>query len=178
MTLYLRPEEGVAVERYETDDDIAALFPPELGWVPAGFADLGWLYIAGAWAPPPQVEIDLPAAKGRLKSIVDAEAERERLRYITPGAGQAMTYQAKVEEARRLAEDAVPDPADYPLLAAEVGITDEDLGSVGAVVISNYQAWLTIGAAIEAARLGAKRAIDEAETFDAAEAATQVAWPG
>ncbi len=129
------------------------------------------------------VPYDPPSAplsdiKTALKAQVDAAAERERTRYITPGSGQAMTYQAKADEARRLAADPSPDAADYPLLSAEVGITAPDLASVGAVVLAAYQAWQGIGAAIEGARLGTKQAIDLAEDEAAARAAAEVVWPG
>lgn len=125
-----------------------------------------------AYAPP-----GLEQIKTHLKAQVDAAAERERARYITPGAGQAMTYQAKADEARRLAGDPSPDPADYPLLSAEVGITAPDLASVGDVVLAAYQAWQGIGAAIEGARLGTKQAIDLAEDEAAARVAAEVVWP-
>ena len=127
------------------------------------------------YTPPAAPLSDIKAA---LKAQVDAAAERERARYITPGAGQAMTYQAKADEARRLAGDPSPDAADYPLLSAEVGITAPDLASVGAVVATAYHAWQVIGAAIDGTRLGAKQAIELAEDEAAARAAAEVVWPG
>lgn len=118
----------------------------------------------------------LEEVKAQLKAQVDADAERARLGFITPGAGQAMTYQAKTAEALRLQDDANPLAEAYPLLAAEIDITAPTLAEVGATVLAAYQQWLTIGAAIEAARLGAKRAIDEAQDEAAARAVTPV-WP-
>ncbi|MGO4665161.1 hypothetical protein [Bosea sp. 2RAB26] len=115
--------------------------------------------------------------KRRLKSAIDAAAEAERLKYITPGAGQAMTYQPKADEARRLADDQAPDPAGYPLLSAEVGITASTLADVGEAVMAAYQQWIQIGALIEAARLSAKQAIDAAKTADAARK-VEPDWPG
>lgn len=137
---------------------------------------LAWQIDGGVIRPyaPPKLE----QIKAHLKAQVDAAAERERARYITPGAGQAMTYQAKADEARRLAGDPSPDPADYPLLSAEVGIAAPDLASVGAVVLAAHQAWQMIGAGIEAARLGAKQAIELAEDEVGARAAAEVVWPG
>lgn len=114
--------------------------------------------------------------KAALKARLDALAERERLKYITPGAGQAMTYQAKAEEAKRLAEDLLPNPVAYPMLAAEVGVTAATLEAVGAIVLAASQQWGLIGAEIEAARLTAKRAIDQAETIEDARAVNP-AWP-
>ncbi|MDR6952692.1 hypothetical protein J2X65_002051 [Ancylobacter sp. 3268] len=140
-------------------------------------AGIGWIVAGNTLVPPALPPVELAALKATLKAQVDSAAEAERLRYITAGTGQAMTYSAKADEARRLAGDAAPDAANYPLLAAEIGITASDLAGVAAVVLANYQAWLGIGAAIEMARLGAKRAIDEAGNADDARAAADFAWP-
>lgn len=137
----------------------------------------GVCWVDGEWQDYEPPGVPLLDIKAVLKAQVDAAAERERARYITPGAGQAMTYQAKADEARRLAADPSPDAADYPLLSAEVGITAPDLVAVGAVVLAAYQAWQVIGAAIEGARLGAKQAIDLATDEAGARAAAEVTWP-
>ena len=119
----------------------------------------------------------LPDLKAELKAMIDAAAETERGRYITAGAGQAMTYQQKANEAVMLEDDPAPDPAAYPLLSAEVGITAPTLAEVGAAVRLAHGQWIVLGAAIEGIRLGAKRAIDLAWTAEAAEAAAAVTWP-
>ncbi|MGC4411283.1 hypothetical protein [Rhizobium sp. ST-5] len=109
---------------------------------------------------------------------VDAEAEAHRHRYITPGAGQAMTYARKAEEARLCLSAVDPNPEDYPLLAAEIGITASTLVGVAQVVATANAQWLQIGAAIEAARLSTKQSIVNAETVEAAKAAANaVVWP-
>lgn len=141
--------------------------------VTAGFFDVIEPDGAGGW----RLVDQLVRRQESRKAEIDAAAERERLRYITPGAGQAMTYQAKVEEARALAmETEDPDPAHYPLLSAEIGITAPSLAEVASVVVAAYQQWQMIGAAIEAARLGAKRAVDLAETLADLDA-IEVTWP-
>lgn len=114
--------------------------------------------------------------KSQLKAQIDAQAEVERGRYITPGAGQAMTYQQKATEAFALEGDASPDPANYRLLSAEVGITAPTLAEVGEAVRLAHNSWLMIGAAIEGVRLGAKKAVEDASTAEAARAAAQVDW--
>lgn len=120
----------------------------------------------------------LTRIKVELKAKVDSNAEIERLKYITAGDGQAMTYAQKAEEARLCLDAADPIPEDYPLLAAEIGITASTLVGVAQVVAAAYAQWLQIGAAIEAARLSAKKAISEAETVEDAQAAAEaVAWP-
>lgn len=121
----------------------------------------------------------LKALKSDLCDAVDRAAEQERCKYITSGAGQAMTYVQKADEASRflMAED--PDATEYPLLAAEVGITAPTIGGVATVVFAAYQSWQQLGAAIEAVRLGSKKAINAAETTEhAIELSSGIVWPG
>lgn len=122
--------------------------------------------------------IPLDVVKLTLKMQIDQSAETERLKYITPGTGQAMTYQQKVAEAQAFKAASNPKPADYPILASEVGITAPTLSEVADTVLTAYRQWQQIGAMIEAIRLGAKRDIDAAE--DEAVARTVVdaiVWP-
>lgn len=153
--------------------DIAALFFAVAADVEPHFVRDG-----GGWVAPAPIPEDLDALKLDLKAQVDASAERERGRHITPGAGQAMTYQQKASEAVMLEDDPDPQPGEYPLLSAEVGITAPTLAEVGAIVRTAHGQWILLGAAIEATRLGAKKAIEQAGTPEAARAAAVVAWPG
>lgn len=109
--------------------------------------------------------------KRALRSSVDARAEELRMQFITPGQGQAMVYQRKAREARAILGDAAPDPANYPVLSASVGIEGADIAEVAARVRATEDAWAAIAAAIERARLGGKAAIAAAETLNAARAA-------
>lgn len=122
--------------------------------------------------------LSLSQLKADLNSKVDAAAEIERLRYITPGEGQAMTYQQKVDEARTFKLASNPQVADYPVLFSEVGITAPTLAEVADIVLAAFAQWQKIGAAIESIRLGAKRDInaaeDEATAFSILDAVT---WP-
>jgi hypothetical protein len=120
--------------------------------------------------------ISLAEARADLKRAIDAAAEAERLKYITPGAGQAMTYTRKVEEAKAVQAASDPRPVDFPLLAASIGIDGEDLQAVAATVLGMDAAWALIGAAIEGARLTAKRAVDDAESVEDARAVVPQ-WP-
>lgn len=124
------------------------------------------------------IYVGLAQVKAGLKAKIDAAAEAERLRYITGGAGQAMTYQRKADEARACLTATDPMPADYPMLAAEIGISAEDLAGVAQIVNAAYEAWLAVGSQIEAERLGTKAAIDAATTVEEASAAAEaVVWP-
>ncbi|WP_448786345.1 hypothetical protein [Brucella intermedia] len=121
---------------------------------------------------------NLGALKVHLKSEVDRRAEEERLKYITPGDGQAMTYQQKVAEAQAYKDAADPQSADCPLLMSEVGITASTLGEVADIVLAAFAQWQQIGAAIEGIRLGAKRDIDAAADEVAARAIVDaIEWP-
>ncbi|WP_322994066.1 hypothetical protein [Castellaniella sp.] len=131
----------------------------------------------GEIAPYVAPVIDLGALKVDLCAQIDAAAEAERARYITPGSGQAMTYQAKAAEAERLAADPAPDAAAYPLLSAEVGVTAEALADVGVVVRAAHAQWQIMGGAIERARLAGKATVLAAVDEAGARAAAEVVWP-
>ncbi|MCX2699269.1 hypothetical protein [Ochrobactrum chromiisoli] len=116
--------------------------------------------------------------KRQLAKQVDTAAENERLKYITPGNGQAMTYQQKVAEAQAFKAATSPQAADYPLLSSEIGITAETLDEVANIVLGAFAQWQQIGAMIEAVRLGAKRDIDAAEDEAEARAIVDaIVWP-
>lgn len=119
--------------------------------------------------------------KAAAKAEIDRQAEAARLRFVTPGSGQSAVYLAKAEEALALQTDGSPDPADYPLLAASIGIEGADLAAVAAVVLAQRAAWLTVAAAIEAERLGAKAAIDALDSPPAPEDVAAIlaglSWP-
>jgi hypothetical protein len=121
---------------------------------------------------------DLATVKAWITLQVDSEAEAQRLKYITGGSGQAMTYAEKAAQAKAVLAATDPQPADYPLLAAEIGITATTLLDVAAVVDTAYRQWLTIGGMIEACRLSAKKEIGAAVTAEAAHAAfAALSWP-
>jgi len=94
---------------------------------------------------------------------------------------RALVYQRKSDEARRyaaiVAASGEPDPADYPVLAADMGITAPDLAGVVAVMQGLDAAWAKVAAAIEALRLGAKAAVAAASNAEAIQAATAITWP-
>lgn len=121
--------------------------------------------------PPEPIE----SIRARARLMVDAEAEAARLRWITPGSGQAMVYQQKAAEARdHMSGGAGP----WPHLDAELGVTGTTLADVAARVLSQESVWRTASAEIEAIRLGAKRDIGQADTKDTVEAVVAaVAWP-
>ncbi|WP_162936857.1 hypothetical protein [Agrobacterium deltaense] len=141
---------------------------------------IGWGYRGSAYSPPSNQGNDgnFQEIKASLKIAVDTMAEQERKRYITAGEGQAMTYQRKVEEAKRAVLEEDPVDAEYPMLSASLGIDGETVKLVAAVVLSMDAEWAAIGAAIEKVRMSAKKAIDDALNFEDATAAVDaIIWP-
>jgi hypothetical protein len=107
---------------------------------------------------------DVAGLRAAMRAAIDADAERCRLKYLTPGAAQAMVYQQKAAEADALlAADGEPDPGNYPILAASVGIEADTLTDIAHLVIGTRMAWTVIAAQIEAVRLGAKQALDRTD---------------
>jgi hypothetical protein len=127
-------------------------------------------------APAPPVDV-----KAQLKTLVDAAAEAARLRFITPGTGQALVYEAKRTEAARwhaAGEPAEPDAALYPWAAARAATFSMTVAAVLAEWLAQANAWGAVGRAIETLREGANAAIAAAETEEAARAiATAILWP-
>ncbi len=131
----------------------------------------------------------LDAIKSNLKLLVDTAAENERLKYITAGVGQSMTYTEKFNQAvdysKKYAAHAndpknTPEPneADYLLLKAGLGIDGKTLIEVAETVTYAYAVWQKIGAAIEATRLESKAAIENAKTAEEAQAVFDtIKWP-
>lgn len=131
----------------------------------------------------------LGETKEALKVRVDAAAENERLKYITAGVGQSMTYTEKFNQAvdysKKYAAHAnapknIPEPneADYLLLKAGLGIDGKTLIEVAETVTYAYAIWQKIGAAIEATRLESKAAIENAKTAEEAQAVfASIKWP-
>lgn len=125
----------------------------------------------------------LEEAKQAAVARIDREAEEVRLKYVTPGAGQAMEYQETAQEAFALQGDADPDPTHYPMLVAEQQALESvgevvTLQDVAAQVLAERAAWSSIGAAIKTARRAAKMAVEGAASKDEIDAVFPIAWPG
>lgn len=138
------------------------------------------------YTPP---EPPLSEIKKQLKQQVDIDAERERLKYITSGVGQSMTYQEKYNQAvdyskkyiaHKQAPDELPEPNenDYLLLKASLWIDGDTLIEVAETITYSYAIWQQIGAAIEAKRLETKALIDEAKSVEDAKSIFEtMKWP-
>ncbi len=104
------------------------------------------------------------AANAKVK--IDQQAENERLKYITPGAGQAGVYLQKASEAKAALAEQSPSSNDYPLLAASIGIDGANITEVATTVQTIANTWTAVAAHIENVRLTAKKAIDDGSDPD------------
>ena len=104
----------------------------------------------------------LAAAKKAAKRAIDDAAEVARGRYLSPGSGQALEYEAVLREAQACLDGR---PGDYPLLHADVsqGAAADEFEAAWQVRSANAQ-WEFAAAQIRAARLQAKAQIDAAQT--------------
>lgn len=130
---------------------------------------------------------DLDQVKAEHKARVDADAEACRLRYITPGAGMAMTYQEKFAQAQAVAAmgaaaaDAMTQAereAQFPTLSAAVGLEAPTLSACADLVLAKYAAFAQLSLVIERTRLQGKASISAASDGAAIVAAYEaLTWP-
>lgn len=87
-------------------------------------------------------------------------------------------HQRKAAEANALSNDLSPNPANYPMLAALVGIQASTLGAVGTSVLVANSAWAAAVAHVEATRVSGLLTVAAATTFAGAAAAfNSISWP-
>lgn len=147
-------------ERYDLTDAIVVAAPDD-------YEDRPYIWSGEDWA------IDLAVCRARAVAKVDAEAEGIRCLFLTPGAGQAMTYQRKEAEARAFLAD--PE-ATTIFLSAEAPARGMTVAALAAEVAAQADAWAIVGAAIEALRMGAKAQIAAGGTDEIIAAAADVDW--
>lgn len=129
----------------------------------------------------------LAVLKTEAQAKIDADAERCRERFITPGAGQMAEYQKGEAEARDYKAKTLLGrillPRDYPFLVAEQEAIFEATGvrptlsAVADEVIAQADAWNTVGAAIKRLRRSAKLRVERATTPKQIAAAMAITWP-
>lgn len=117
---------------------------------------------------------DLDALRDALLVGVDAGAEEQRQRILTPGAGQALAYSTKLAEARMIVAGGT-EPT--PFLSAEAEARDESVMALADRVVAAATRWAVAGAAIEAARTRAKLNLIQAVSLGGLIQAARVAWP-
>lgn len=146
-------QESGAAERQLLDEGSAVMVLPE-----------------DVWRHTP---LNLDQVKAAISARIDDAAEACRARFITPGAGQAMTYLRKEFEARMVVSG---DASNCPFLTAEAAAIGTTVPALAAIVVAAANAWAATGAAIEAARRKAKLDVEGANNLAAIAAAAAVDW--
>lgn len=113
----------------------------------------------------------LEDAKGAARARLSAHIEAARRSLITPLTGQDMIYLAKESEALAWVAAEAPVLAEYPLLAAEVGITAPDADQLAQLWLNMAAIWRQTAAQLEALRLSVGAAIDAATAIEGVELA-------
>jgi hypothetical protein len=119
---------------------------------------------------------DLSGPKADAKQRIDVDAETFRLNFITPGSGQSMTYEEKYQEAMAFLANPNIDEEHIPHIVLEIGITAPTKQGVAEVIVGMRNQWKLLSAKIDAARLAAKKAVDEAANPADIENARNVNW--
>lgn len=146
--------DGVTDETHYWDGEGFIAYPPRPG---------PWNVWDGAeWIDPRTPEdhaAELVAARQAAIREITAIRGAARLAYITDIPGQDMLYMAKMEEAREYIAATDPDPADYPLIASEVGVTAPTADEVAQVFLNLNALWRYAAGQIDAACFQAEGAV-------------------
>lgn len=95
----------------------------------------------------------LPEIKSKALRVVNDKCSTIRSLYITDVKGQEVVYTMKRDEAVSYLNDSDPDLSDYPLIAAEIGITAPTAYEVAQVYINMNTMFVETLAALENIRL-------------------------
>lgn len=118
--------------------------------------------------------------KKKLCNRIDGMAESLRGKFLTPGVGQAVVYQRKLDEAiEHLQAGYLQSSGDhYPLLNAGVGINGGDISEVARSVVNAHNKWIEAAAEIERVRLSGKKEVNKAISIkDATNTFNALIWP-
>lgn len=181
MSRYALVKNGVVESVIEWDGGNGWAPPAGMTPVQSATANIGDTYANGQFVPAVHQPAYLPVEDERKlwSARVDADAENARTRYITPGAGMALTYQEKKDQAvaviamgeanaNALANHGA---TEFPTLSASVPIEAATLYAAAQLVMQKYEQFAAISRVIELTRLTGKKAISEASDAAAVRAA-------
>lgn len=114
----------------------------------------------------------LADAKQAAIAMIEGECGAKRAEFITVAPGQELVYTRKLACAEAFISDRKPaNVGPYPWVAAEAAGRGLSAGDAADLIIGTAASWEAVGAAIEQARMKAKRAIAGALDLDAVNSA-------
>lgn len=133
-----------------------------------------WSENAVDWAAGALVQ-DFAAMVATLHAIIDADASKERCKYISNVVGQDMTYRLKEDEARSW-NPLLSSLLNFPYLREESEQTGVAVATLVADIIAAADLWKSINPKIEGARRAAKMRVSNAVTAEDAWAGAVIDW--
>lgn len=155
---------------------MAGTASPPGSYIEVETADLGdlsgWRVVDGELVRP-EGWADTELVNRRLAAVarINTAAGAIRRLYVTDIPGQEALYLMKEAEARAWLAEAEPDPANHPLIAAEIGITAPTGDEVAQVYLNLAAIYVQAAAQLEHVRLGHIAMAEGAPTPEAADAA-------
>lgn len=145
----------------------AALYA--LGWAPVIFetlpdAEAYYYSSAASWDAEDKqfvyaaIARDLAVVLANAEAAIDEAASEACARHLSVGNAQDLRYTEKACEIKAYLVAETPDPTDYPVMAAEAEACGVTLAEKAAEIATIRESWVALCAAIEAARIGGKRA--------------------
>jgi hypothetical protein len=119
------------------------------------------------------IELDTAAIDADLHARIDNEAGAFRGRFLTTITGQQSAYRRKEAEARAMVAGG---DGPWPMIEAEAAATGVEAAELATAIIAGADTWADLEPKIEAARLGAKKAVSGAPTASEKMAAAAVDW--
>src|ERR1051325_4892194 len=173
----IQAQDGETAIAIDDDQETAGRYWRDGSFVPYPERPGDWAvfdYVTQEWTDPRTADdlvAELEAQRAGAIQQVNAVSGQIRSRFVTVIPGQELLYLLKEREAVDWLAAEAPAIADYPLVAAEIGITANDADQVAQVYV-NMAAMLRLTAAqLETLRLGAVVAIEGAADGEAIEAA-------
>lgn len=121
---------------------------------------------------------NLNELRNSAKEAIDKSAEAARLRVITSGAGQAMTYLRKSEAARRYLNAESISAPQLRRLQDEAARLNISVEAAAERIVTMSDAWEELDGSIDSIRLQSKAGIDAAQTGEEMQAViSQIRWP-
>ena len=114
-----------------------------------------------------------PIRQSALNKLNERMAEM-RSQLVTSLPGQDMVYIRKEEEAKSYLNSIAPVLEDYPLIAAEIGITADTAYQIAQIWMAMSHFWISAAADLEGLRMRIGNAIAQAETEEEIETALSI----